>query len=120
MNQVQLDSTYPNGIYTFDVTDPSNEHQFLTNFLVEGVFPNVPTIANLMAAQSVDVSNDFALVWNAFAGGTVTDFIQLQIQTGHSNAFVTPSFGAAGALNGTASSAIIPAGTLLPGRAYEA
>ena len=57
-------------------------------------------------------------MWNAFAGGTVADFISCQLQTIGSTVFATPVFGAPGALDGTVTSVTVPAGTLLPSHAY--
>jgi len=116
--QAALDTAYPDGDYTFDIFSSSDGHQFVTNTIVAGSFPNAPTVANLSAAQTVNAASDFTLTWQPFAGGAVADFVSCQLQAVGSNVFTTPAAGTAGALDGTATSVLVPAGTLLPGRAY--
>ena len=117
-NQASLDSRFLNGNYAFDIFSFIHGHQFVTNTLATGSFPNAPMVSNLTAAQSVDAASDFTLTWNPFSGGTTNDFISCQLQGVNSNYFTSPAFGTAGALDGTATSVLIPAGTLLPGHAY--
>jgi hypothetical protein len=117
-SQSALDSSFPPGNYTFDIFSFAHGHQFVTNTLAAGSFPNAPTVSNLTVAQSVDAASDFTLTWNPFSSGTTVDFISCQLQGVRSNFFVTAAFGAAGALDGTATSVAVPAGTLLPGHAY--
>jgi hypothetical protein len=116
-DQPSLDAAFTNGDYRFDL-HTTNGHQFATNRLAAGSFPNVPTIVNLVEAGAVDAAKDFVLLWEPFSGGTAADFIQCQLQTVGQTAFVTSLPGNPGALDGTATSVTIPAGTLLPGRAY--
>jgi hypothetical protein len=117
-DQTILDTLYPNGDWSFDIYFSPTGHQYFTNTLVAGSFPNPPTVANLGAAQTVDAASDFILSWNAFDGATVADFISCQVQTVGSNVFSTPAAGTPGALPGTATSVVLPAGTFRPGHAY--
>jgi len=116
--QADLDAAFPNGDYTFDVFSGANGDQFVTNTMVAGTLPNAPTVTNLAAAQSVDASASFTLSWDPFNGGTVSDFVYCQLMTIGSNIFATPLPGTAGALDGTASSLVIPGGSLAAGHAY--
>ena len=72
--------------------------------------PPGPHVSNFGLGQSIDPTQPFRLTWDAFAGGTSTDFISLQIDTN----FVSANLGTSGALNGTATSVVIPANTLPP------
>lgn len=114
--QAELDTAFPDGDYAFDIFSFQTGHQFVTNTLAAGVFPNAPTITNLVAAQSVAADNDFTLGWNPFDGGDSADFIYFQLFG--SAYFRTPGPGTAGALDGTATSLVIPAGTLPAGHAF--
>jgi hypothetical protein len=118
IDQVALETGFPNGNYTFQISTFSSGFVYLTNTISSGSYPNAPSVANLVAAQSVDAANDFVLVWDAFTAGTTADFISCQLQSVSSAPFATPVFGAPGALDGTATSVTIPAGTLQSGRAY--
>jgi fibronectin type 3 domain-containing protein len=53
-------------------------------------------------------------------GGTSSDFVELNISGSGGTVFQTPYIGAPGALNGTATSVLVPAGTLQPGINYSA
>jgi hypothetical protein len=117
-DQASLESGFPNGNYTFQISMSPSGVAYVTNMMTSGSYPNAPTVANLTAAQSVDAANDFVLLWDAFAGGTTADFISCQLQTVGSTPFTTPVFGAVGALDGTATSVTIPGRTLQPGHAY--
>jgi len=118
LDQAGLNVVYPNGDYTFDLYSFPQGHQYFTNMLAAGSFPAPPAVANLGAAQTVDAASDFILSWNAFDGATGADFISCQVQTVSSDVFSTPAAGTLGALPGTATSVVIPAGTFRPGHAY--
>jgi hypothetical protein len=118
-NETSLNAAFSEGDYVFVSGNfPPTQQPLMTNSLVSGAFPSTPTIANLSEAQSVDASADFTLVWEPFAGGVSGDFISVEIQNSTGRKFLTPEFGTGGALNGTATSVIIPANTLSPGHAY--
>ena len=67
--------------------------------------PNPPHISNFVAAQSVNATQAFTLNWDVFVGGTTTDYVYVVV--GANNTWQTPSPGAPGALNGTATSVTI-------------
>src|SRR5213075_2671229 len=97
----------PQGTYTFTVavTLPATMAQ-----------PNAPHVSNFTAGQTVSSSQPFTLTWDPFTGGTATDYVFVQV----GNVWKTPTPGTTGALNGTATSVTIPAGTLQPGSTNDA
>jgi hypothetical protein len=115
LSQSTLDATFPNGNYTFTVTAPTSNQQVTVTLPSTVTQPPVPHIANFEAAQSVDASQPFTLQWDALAGGASAQYIFVQIGA----AFRTPEPDAPGALNGAATSVMIPAGTLQPNTTYE-
>jgi hypothetical protein len=118
-SQSSLNTAWPVGKYSFDVSPRSGPMLFYTNTLPATTFPPAPQVDNLVAAQSIDASNAFTLVWPPFSGGTTNDLIYLQIYsstgTVHRTGFIPA---ATNALDGLATAAVIPANTLNPGRAY--
>jgi hypothetical protein len=62
----------------------------------------------------------FTISWDPWTGGTINDFVQVRIEDHQFNKFFeTPNLGKAGELDGRATSAVIPAGTLPPGQSLE-
>jgi hypothetical protein len=117
--QADLDAAFTQGAYVFSFFINKPPYQYASNVLGADAFPPTPAITNLAEAQSIDAIADFALGWNAFAGATTNDLIVCALQGGGETVFATPSIpGSSNALNGTAVSAVIPAGTLSPGRSY--
>jgi hypothetical protein len=108
-------STYPVGAYVFTV-QATTSNQTVTLNLPSGAQPNAPRVANYGAAQSVDASQPFTLSWDAWSDGTAADFIQVEV----GSQFRTPDVFEAGALNGAATSVVIPAATLAAGQSYDA
>jgi hypothetical protein len=109
MSSNAFETAFPQGTYTFYVSATAS-NQTVPVVLPAGLAQsNPPHITNFVAAQSVSATQAFTLGWDAFAGGTTTDFVVVAIG---GNAWKTPDFGAAGALNGTATSVTIPANSL--------
>jgi hypothetical protein len=104
-------AAYPAGTYTFNVTAATSNQSVSITLPAGATQPNGPHVKNFDAAQAVNASQVFTLSWDQFAGGTSTDFISVSI----GNVWQTPDPGSAGALNGSATSVTIPAGTLQPG-----
>jgi hypothetical protein len=111
-----LNSTYPVGNYVFTVAAATSNQQVTVNLPAAVGNPNAPHVANFAAAQSVNAAQAFQLSWDPFQGGTAADSISVSI----GEAFQSPAPGAPGALNGTATSLTIPAGTLQPNSNYSA
>jgi hypothetical protein len=104
-------TNYPAGDYIFKVTATASQQTTVN--LPNYALPNVPQISNYAAAQAVDPSQPFTLSWNTFTNGGTADGILVEIN-GDSGAtlFLTGGFGRGGGINGTATSVVIPAGTL--------
>jgi len=114
-NQTTLDNTYGNGNYIFNLVAANSNEQVTVNLPASLAQPGAPQISNFTAAQSVNPAQPFTLTWNAFAGGTVTDYVFVTI----GGVFSTPPPGSSYALAGTATSVQIPANTLQPGSNYD-
>ena len=103
---------FPEGEYAFSLA-AANGEEIATITLGAPAYPNTPQIANYPAAQAVDPSKDLVLNWNAFAGATGDDYVQLTVFDDNEEVvFQTPWPGQAGALNGSARSVAIPANSL--------
>ncbi len=114
-----LNAAYPNGDFRL-VMDTVHDGQKSVTLRVSGdAYPSHPRISNFDAAQAVDPSKAFTLRWDAFSGGTASDFVQVALQddTGR-EAFRTPDAALAGALTGQATSVLIPAFALPPGKNF--
>lgn len=111
-NLTNLNTIFPSGNYVFNVSATASNQQVTVN-LPSTAPPNAPQAINYTAAQAIDPSQPFTLTWNTFTNGGSADWILFFI-TDRSGLtiFQTPDFGQSGALNGTATSFTIPAGTL--------
>jgi len=118
-NQSDLEAKYQSGNYIFDVQSAANQ-QVTVNLSASLVQPGAPFINNFTAAQTINATQDFRLGWSTFSGGTASDYIFVQVLGPGGILFQTPNPGTAGALNGTATSVLIPANTLQPGSSYTA
>ncbi len=121
-SQAALDATYPSDApYTMTV-DTADQGTFRPSLRwpADDYPTNAPQIVNFSDSQAINSVTNFVLQWTAFAGGTTNDFITLSIQDNLGNdAFDTPGVGGTNALDGTATSALIPGGTLAPGTTYQ-
>jgi len=102
-------TAYPQGQYTFIVNATASNQTVSVTLPAASTQPNAPHLTNFAAAQAVSASQPFTLAWDAFAGGTSSDFIDVTIGN---NDWTTPIPGSAGALNGTVKAVTIPAGAL--------
>ena len=115
-NQNAFEVVYPSGDYTFNVQSATSNQQVMVNFPPSLTQPAAPHLTNYLAAQSINPSQAFVVGWDAFPGGTTTDCIYVEIYGG---VYQTPALGMAGALNGTATSVVIPGGTFQPNHQYS-
>jgi len=123
--QASVDASYPAGLYTFRISTAHDGIKTLRLNLPINNFPaNAPRIANFSEAQVIDARRSFTLVWDAFSGGTTNDTIGLSLSDADGNiVFRSAAFPPENGhipLNGTATSVPLPAGTLQPGRSYDA
>jgi hypothetical protein len=120
-NQAALDAVFPNGSYTFTIDAVNDGTKNLFIPITGNAYPTAPRVINYAAAQLLRPSSNFTVQWTPFAGGTENDNIVLSIRLqGSSNVFSTPVFGQPGALDGTATSVVIPANTFATGGVYNA
>ncbi len=118
MTQSALDADIPNGVYTLKTYGIGFTPLSTTLTLTGNNYPANPQFLNFTAAQNVNPSSDFTLSWNSL-GLTANDFIQVSVYDCNDNeVFITPDPMRPGALNGLATSVVIPAYTLYPGLQY--
>ena len=114
-NLTTFNTTFPSGNYVFNVVAATSNQLVTVNFPASFAQPSAPHATNFAAAQAVNATQPFRLGWDAFTGGTAADYIYVSV----GQVFATPSPGTAGASNGTATSVLIPAGTLQAGTNYD-
>ncbi|MCL4180737.1 MAG: hypothetical protein KJ072_23690 [Verrucomicrobia bacterium] len=113
------DEYFPDGLVTFTLFDfETNPEATLT--LATPALPPIPAVANFAESQAIDPSQPFTLRWNGFAGAGAQDRIWVRVQSFGNPLFVTPIPGAPGALAGSATEVVIPAGTLTGQEGIEA
>jgi hypothetical protein len=117
-----LESAYPNGNllsgYRFTIQTANDGPQTGTLMLLGLSYPAIPEIANLAQAQAVDAGSEFTLHWKPL-NGTSLDIVQLVIY-GSNFVYSTPAPFEEGALDGTATSVVFPAGTFPHGALLQA
>lgn len=116
-----FDAAFPSGNYSFFVQ--ANTNQTVVVNLPDAASqpqPAAPRIINYVAAQIVNPNQPFILAWDAFPGGTASDYIDVDIgiDVNLGSVYGSPNPGLPGALNGTATTFTIPAGTLQPDTVY--
>jgi PKD repeat protein len=118
-DKLSLDSACPTGTYTLTVVTIGEGSPSSALSMPADDYPNVPQVVNFTAAQAVDTTSGFTLIWTAFAGGATSDYIRVEIDDAATQVvFQTPSIAQAGSLNGTNTSVVVSPGTLLPGTNY--
>lgn len=117
----QLEDTAPAGIYQITVATAHEGTRTATIAVPPDDFPSVPEFLGIPSPGSIDATQDLTLSWSPMLNGAPTDFITLRLETtdGQDDVFETPEFPDPDTLDGTATSVIIPSGTLAPGRTYE-
>ena len=118
-SQALLDAGAPTGNYTLVINTLNQGQKTVTLNLPAETFPAAPHISNWTAAQAIDPTADFTLKWDAFAAGTTNDFIFVLMGTNNVVTFRSPDPFRPGALNGKATSVIIPSATLQPSTPYQ-
>ncbi len=115
-----LDAVFNRGIYTFLLNTATDGTRTPAMTLAADAYPNAPRLSAWAAAQSINAFADFTLAWDAMIGGTADDFVRIQIKDTNTfdTVFESPDLLEDGALNGTATSVVIPGGLLEPGRSY--
>jgi hypothetical protein len=115
-NQDAFDSAFPDGDYIFTVNASTSNQEVTVDLPSSLPQPGAPQVSNFAATQSVNPNQPFTLEWDAFVGGTSKDAIYVSI----GNAYSSGDPYTSNAILGTATSVIIPAGTLETNSSYDA
>ena len=120
-SRTTLETRYPDGNFTFTMDTLHDGNKSIVLQLTGGGYPNVPRIVNFVELQTANADAYIVVRWDSFVGGSAADFIQLRIEDSNGDrAFETPDYGDAGALDGTATYAVLEPGTLDPAKTYDA
>jgi hypothetical protein len=116
----QRETAFPAGAYTLRF-DQAGQPQRVIQMTMPATLPPVPRLQNFEAAQAINPASDFTLTWNAFTGANAaTDYLSLFIFSDSETIFAAPDPCVPRELPVTATSIVIPAGTLQAGRTYTA
>ncbi|HEY6226199.1 MAG TPA: hypothetical protein VI282_03645, partial [Verrucomicrobiae bacterium] len=118
-DQFGLENNFPNGTYQLGIRGAHDGDHTMSFSVTGDQYPAAPIVNDYAGLQNLVYNEYNDISWRPFAGGAVTDFIQLQIEDlNGNNVWETPDFGEDGALDGTATHTILPGGTLAPGVVY--
>ena len=122
----ELNSAYPDGTFTITMSTTHDGSRSIPLSLTGSAYPSsMPQVSNYAASQAIDQASAFTLSWFPFANGTTNDVIMVSIAStnysfgGTQRVYNSPYPGDPGGLNGTSTSLVIPANTLLPGTGYR-
>lgn len=116
-SQTALDQMFGNGTYGFQVTTVDLDFFFGQLSLTGNQYPTIPQFLNFASLQSINASADLTLQWVPFQNGTANDYIWITLDGSTGTVFDSDN---SGGLDGTATSVVVPAGTLKPGESYDA
>jgi len=109
----KFNAAFPTGNYTLTVRSVSSNQAVTVNWPATLLQPPAPHISNFPATQAVDSSQPFTLTWDAFSGGTASDFVSIQMNTTTILVSLPTNV-----MPGTATSVVIPAHTLQENQLY--
>jgi hypothetical protein len=113
-----MDGVFANGNYEIILNTSNNGRQTNSLPLVGNTFPGTPQVMNIDASQFIVAAAPFTLSWS-IPGALSSDLVHVAIGEGGQIVFSTgESQNLSGALNGSATSLAIPAGTLKAGHTY--
>lgn len=121
-SKTDLDRFYPNGDYQFTMDGLGDgAHSVTLSLGSTDQYPDAPTITNLAALQAIDPGAPVIIEWNALSGwSNMPDvgggYIELEILDGYGNELVWVE----GMDLESGTEYEVPAGTLRPGRSYQA
>lgn len=115
--KADLDTNYPSGTYTLSIHTLNEDLLTAALNLPDDDYPvNAPQFLNYDAMQTIQSAADFVVQWTNFVGGTTNELISFKVEDDTGNdVFSSPDD-----QDGTATSALIPAGTLQAGEIYVA
>lgn len=114
-----LSEAAPSGIYRITVDTAHDGIRTATVAVPDAGFPTMPEIVNLESLDGLDPTTTWEIRWKPFEGSRAGDAIRVRVYYegpfGDSvEVFGTPESTAPGSLDGTRTSVVIPAGTLVP------
>jgi hypothetical protein len=123
--EAALDAAFPPGAYLFQLRDRTDTNVVLHSVslnLPANLSPPIPRFANQPAAQTIPPNADFTLSWDAFPGATPTHSHLSIVITDESDEVVLelPDSCNDLPLSVSATSVVIPANLLPPGRTFLA
>ncbi len=118
-SQAALDSAMPGGAYVLKLTRQNGSKPTATLNFPANPYPPTPQILNLVQAQAIDAAAAFEIRWNGIPNPTQNDGIVLTISKG-TFTFVVPDYCANRPLTNTATSYVIPKGTLAAATTFDA
>lgn len=118
-NATELNTAYPYGTYTVSANGTGSAGSVNISFPDDGK-PIMPQINNFTAAQSVNPDADFTLLFNGIPSPKTNDWISFNIFDGTNTVFQLPDECDTVVLTNTATSVVIPKGTLKAGVVYLA
>jgi len=111
-----MGAVFPSGNYFLTIYANRDGNRLVVLPLAGDAYPLTPHFADFAALQNVDDGAYNIVRWDALAGGTTADLIQFRLEDQLGNKlFETPDLGKEGAMDGTATYAILPPGNLGPG-----
>ncbi|MFP6875068.1 MAG: Ig-like domain-containing protein [Verrucomicrobiales bacterium] len=125
VEQSDLDAFLANGSYTFRFNSFNDSPRTVTLDVSPESYPDPPVIQDYAALQAIDSTQDLTLRWDAVPGPGADDYIVVFVSNSEDReVFFTPLLGQVGdvvsePLPATATSVVMPAGTLPPGRSLE-
>lgn len=116
-----LETRYPDGNFRFTMDTVNDGNKTPVLQLLGNSYPPAPHISNFYEVQNANGRGYLIVTWDALPGGNWADFIQLRVENAAGErVFETPDLGEAGALDGTATYAVLDPTRLKPGTVYEA
>ncbi|MHB1308200.1 MAG: Ig-like domain-containing domain [Limisphaerales bacterium] len=109
----ELNSLFPAGDYVFGF-ETTGGSAAATLTVPAPAYPPALTLQNTAALGAINPSAPLTLSWAPIPGGTANDYVEVVIEGTAEEDFRSPGFGAAGALDGTATSMVVPANALAP------
>ena len=112
-SKADMDRFLPHGTYTIALSGLKDGNQSVNLALSPESYPPAPRLTNLASGQDIDPGQGFLLTWDAWSGAGANDFIVVLVRDeNHLDVHETPFPFQTGALPGTATSFLIPAGVL--------
>jgi len=119
-SQTSLDADYPPGNYLFRIETATEGVRSPALYFNAANYPPAPH-ALFDPSQRIRADQELRIAWDAWPGGCATDLIRFRIDENDCDEmFETPNFDDKDRLDGRATSALVPAGTLKPGKSYTA